>query len=90
MLEALFDKYIGARRSCADRLVFVDTETTGIGYKTERVLEVACIEVIDRKTTGRQIHQYINPEKEVGEGTFKVQGIIWESVKRVQSIITKE
>lgn len=64
-----------------DRLVFVDTETTGIGYKTERVLEVACIEVIDRKTTGEQIHQYINPEKEVGEGAFKVHGISWESVK---------
>lgn len=64
-----------------DRLVFVDTETTGIGYKTERVLEVACIEVIDRKITGEQIHQYINPEKEVGEGAFKVHGISWESVK---------
>lgn len=64
------------------RLVFVDTETTGIGYKTERILEVACIEVVDRMQTGRQLHQYINPEKEVQEGAFKVHGISWDQVKK--------
>ena len=63
------------------KYIFVDTETTGIDKKTERLLEVACIEVIDRKTTGLQLHQYINPEQEVGEGAFRVHGISWEKVK---------
>ena len=59
----------------------MDTETTGIDRKKERLLEVACIEVVDRKTTGLQLHQYINPEQEVGEGAFRVHGISWEKVK---------
>lgn len=64
-----------------NKYIFVDTETTGISRKTERLLEVACIEVIDRKVTGRQLHQYINPEKAVEEGAFRVHGISWEKVK---------
>ena len=63
------------------KYIFVDTETTGIDRKKERLLEVACIEVVDRKTTGLQLHQYINPEQEVGEGAFRVHGISWEKVK---------
>lgn len=68
-------------RGMMSRLVFVDTETTGISWQTERVLEVAAIEVVSRVETGRQIHEYINPEKEVGEGAFKVHGISLEMVK---------
>jgi len=63
------------------KYIFVDTETTGIDRKKERLLEVACIEVVDRKVTGNQLHQYINPEQEVGEGAFRVHGISWEKVK---------
>ena len=63
------------------KYIFVDTETTGIDRNTERLLEVACIEVIDRKTTGLQLHQYINPEQEVGQGAFRVHGISWDKVK---------
>nr|WP_272880578.1 DNA polymerase III subunit epsilon [Candidatus Synchoanobacter obligatus] len=62
-------------------MIFVDTETTGISRKTERILEVACIEVDNRHRTGRQLHQYINPEKAVEAGAFKVHGISWEKVK---------
>ena len=61
--------------------VFVDTETTGIDRNKERLLEVACIEVVDRQKTGRQLHQYINPEKPVSDGAFRVHGISWEQVK---------
>jgi DNA polymerase III subunit epsilon len=61
--------------------IFVDTETTGLDRKKERLLEIACIEVVDRHRTGVQLHQYINPEQEVGEGAFRVHGISWEKVK---------
>ena len=63
------------------KYIFVDTETTGIDRNKERLLEVACIEVVDRVPTGLQLHQYINPEQEVTEGAFRVHGISWDKVK---------
>lgn len=63
------------------KFVFADTETTGLDNKTERILEAAFVQVIDRKTTGKVLHQYINPEKEVHEAAFRVHGISWQSVK---------
>ena len=63
------------------KLVFVDTETTGLDRYKERLLEVACVQVHDRAKTGVLLHQYINPEQEVGEGAFRVHGISWEKVK---------
>ena len=41
-----------------NRLIFADTETTGIDPKHERLLEVALIEVVDRVQTGHVLHQY--------------------------------
>lgn len=63
------------------KFVFADTETTGLDNKVERVLEAAFVQVIDRKTTGKVLHQYINPQKEVQEAAYRVHGISWESVK---------
>lgn len=61
------------------RQVILDTETTGIGPELgHRVIEIGCVELIDRKLTGKHFHVYINPQREVEEGAFKVHGISTE------------
>lgn len=58
------------------RQVVLDTETTGIDPKSgHKVIEIGCIELIDRKVTGESFHVYINPERQVDKGAFKVHGI---------------
>jgi DNA polymerase-3 subunit epsilon len=58
------------------RQIVLDTETTGFDPKSgNRLVEIGCIEMVDRKFTGRTYHQYINPEREVEEGAFAVHGI---------------
>lgn len=58
------------------RQIVLDTETTGIGpEKGHRIIEIGCIELYDRKLTGNHFHVYLNPERDVEEGAFKVHGI---------------
>ena len=58
------------------RQIAFDTETTGIGAEIgHRVIEIGCIELIDRKLTGQHFHTYLNPERDVDAGAFKVHGI---------------
>ena len=61
------------------RQVALDTETTGKsddGTPGEhRIIEVGCVEIIDRKLTGRQLQLYVNPERLVDEEAFRVHGI---------------
>ncbi|EHL30256.1 DNA polymerase III subunit epsilon [Legionella drancourtii] len=58
------------------RQIVLDTETTGIGHEQgHRVIEIGCVELIDRKLTGRHFHVYLNPERLVDEGAFRVHGI---------------
>lgn len=57
------------------RQVVLDTETTGIEPKEHRIIEIGCVELINRQYTGRHFHQYINPTRAVDEGAFKVHGI---------------
>ncbi len=61
------------------RQVVLDTETTGIGPENgHRVIEIGCVEMINRRLTNRHFHRYLNPEREVEEGAFKVHGISTE------------
>lgn len=58
------------------RQIVLDTETTGINTKLgNRILEIGCVEVIDRRLTGNRYHQYINPERDSEEGALEVHGI---------------
>ena len=58
------------------RQIVLDTETTGIGAETgHRIIEIACVELIDRKLTNRHFHTYLNPNREVDAGAFRVHGI---------------
>jgi DNA polymerase III subunit epsilon len=58
------------------RQIILDTETTGLSPdEGHRIIEIGCIEVIDRRATGKHYHQYINPQRAVDEGAFKVHGL---------------
>lgn len=58
------------------RQIVLDTETTGIGAELgHRIIEIGCMELINRKLTGNHYHVYLNPEREVDPGAFRVHGI---------------
>jgi DNA polymerase III subunit epsilon len=62
-----------------ERLIFLDTETTGLDPKLgHRVIEVAGVEAIDRRLTGNNFHRYINPERDIDAGAAAVHGITSE------------
>ena len=58
------------------RQVVLDTETTGIDFKSgHRVIEIGCIEIINRKFTGSEYQTYLNPDRSIDEGAAKVHGL---------------
>lgn len=58
------------------RQVVLDTETTGIGAEQgHKIIEIGCVELIDRKFTGRTYHQYLNPQRLIDEEAIGVHGI---------------
>jgi len=59
-----------------ERQIILDTETTGIGHEQgHRLIEIGCVELIDRRLTGKHFHRYINPQRKVDEGAFRVHGL---------------
>ena len=58
------------------RQVFLDTETTGLfAEQGDRVIEIGCVELVNRKLTGNKLHLYVNPERDSHEEALKVHGI---------------
>jgi len=58
------------------RQIVVDTETTGLETRQgHRIIEIGCVEVVDRKRTDNHFHHYICPERAIDEGAFAVHGI---------------
>lgn len=58
------------------RQVILDTETTGLNPATgDRIIEIGCVEIIDRRLTDRTFHYYINPERDIDAGAFAVHGL---------------
>lgn len=58
------------------RQIVLDTETTGLeAIRGHRIIEVAAVELVDRRLSGRQFHEYINPQRQVDEGAFRVHGL---------------
>ena len=58
------------------RQIVLDTETTGLEpSQGHRIIEIGCVELVDRKLTGRHYHQYIQPQREVDQGAMEVHGI---------------
>ncbi|TFW31936.1 DNA polymerase III subunit epsilon [Massilia horti] len=62
-----------------NRLVVLDTETTGLNPRTgDRVIEIGCVELVNRKLTGNNFHRYINPERDSDEAALAVHGLTTE------------
>lgn len=58
------------------RQIVLDTETTGLEVSQgHRIIEIGCVEIINRKLTGNHFHQYTNPEREIDQGAVEVHGI---------------
>ena len=61
------------------RQIIMDTETTGIEIKAgNKIIEIGCVELIDRKYTGNNYHQYLNADRDSEEGALNVHGITTE------------
>ncbi|MGL4668454.1 MAG: DNA polymerase III subunit epsilon [Saezia sp.] len=64
------------------RQIVLDTETTGLEAQNgDRILEIGCVELINRQLTGNTRHYYINPERDSHEEALKVHGITTEFLK---------
>jgi DNA polymerase III subunit epsilon len=58
------------------RQIFLDTETTGLSHQDgDRVVEVGCVEMLNRRLSGRNLHFYINPQRPNHEDAFRVHGL---------------
>lgn len=58
------------------RQVVLDTETTGLDpAQGHRIIEIGCVEIVNRRVTDRTFHHYLNPEREVEAGALQVHGI---------------
>ncbi len=61
------------------RQIVLDTETTGLNPRSgDRIIEVGCVEIVNRRLTGNNFHTYINPERDSEEGALAVHGLTTE------------
>lgn len=64
------------------RQIILDTETTGLDPKQgHRIIELAAMELVDRRPTGRHVHYYFNPERDIDVGATEVHGMTWEDLR---------
>ena len=58
------------------RQIVLDTETTGLEVSQgHRIIEIGCVELVNRRVTGNDWHHYVNPEREIDSGAFEVHGL---------------
>jgi DNA polymerase-3 subunit epsilon len=63
------------------RQIVLDTETTGLTLaEGHRIIEIGCVELLNRRHTGRHFHRYLNPEREVDAGAIAVHGLTREKL----------
>ena len=63
------------------RQIVLDTETTGLEpSEGHRIIEIGCVELIDRRITGNTYHQYVQPDRQIDAGAVEVHGITNESL----------
>ena len=61
------------------RQVVLDTETTGLDIQLgHRIIEIGCVEIVDRKITKRYFHKYVNPLRDIDQGALDVHGLTTE------------
>jgi DNA polymerase-3 subunit epsilon len=65
------------------RQIVLDTETTGLEVEQHhRVIEIGCVEINNRRLTGRSFHRYLNPERDIDEGALQVHGLSRERLAK--------
>ena len=65
------------------RQVVVDTETTGLEVdRQHRIIEIGCLELNNRRLTGRSFHRYVNPERDIEQGALAVHGLTREQLAK--------
>jgi DNA polymerase III subunit epsilon len=70
------------------RQVVLDTETTGLEVEQRhRVIEIGCVELFNRRLTGRTYHQYLNPERDIDAGAQQVHGLTREKLARAPTFL---
>ena len=58
------------------RQIILDTETTGLEpSEGHRIIEIGCVELVDRRLSHKHLHQYLNPERDIEDGALEVHGI---------------
>lgn len=61
------------------RQIVLDTETTGLDHaQGDRVIEIGCVEILNRRLTGRRFHRYLNPDRDSSEEALQVHGLTRE------------
>jgi len=64
------------------RQIVLDTETTGLSAEDgHRIVEIGCIEIVNRRLTGRSLHLYLNPERDIDAGALAVHGLTRERLQ---------
>ncbi|MFT7289308.1 MAG: DNA polymerase-3 subunit epsilon [Halieaceae bacterium] len=75
------------------RQIVLDTETTGLEVaQGHRIIEIGCVELINRRLSGRHFHRYINPQRDIDAGAIEVHGItnIFLSDKPLFAAVAKD
>lgn len=61
------------------RQIVLDTETTGLEVSQgHRIIEIGCVELVNRRLTGNHFHHYVNPQRDIDQGAIEVHGITTE------------
>jgi len=64
------------------RQIVLDTETTGLEPDLgHRIIEIGCVELMNRRPTGRTFHHYLNPDRDIDKGALEVHGITLEALQ---------
>jgi DNA polymerase-3 subunit epsilon len=64
------------------RQIVLDTETTGLEpAQGHRIIEIGCVEIVNRRVTERRYHQYVNPQREIDAGAVEVHGITLDDLR---------
>ena len=64
------------------RQIVLDTETTGLSAESgDRIIEIGCVELLNRKLTGNNLHFYVNPERDSHEDALRVHGLITDFLR---------
>ena len=64
------------------RQIILDTETTGLyPEQGHRIIELAGLELVDRRPTGRTVHFFLDPEREIDVAATEVHGMTWDDLR---------